>query len=445
MLPHVNWGDLFFDLFYVAAAYNLAAILKYDSSFWSIFYFFACFGPVYSNFWNVKTIQDARFSVPNDVVHTTLDVLHLSALATAVLHIQPVARMSHPVKYYDTFMFCLANLAGSMHGLLYSGEIAFIWVDGDDSAKHQGVKDVKHSLVTVCFNVASTVYAGFLHYSEHYDGNPVNHGPMIIMWVSWLSKPAATYLFYVVLAGGTDFKKFSVPINIDFVIHRIGEWTMLMLGESILSLLIVNDVHHKAQVEYYTTFYVGIVSVTLLQVLYFRTQPHSADHHAMRRTRKSGIAFNYFIQFYSAALIVVGASYNMLLSEYTEKYFNDAEDKNEDYERWLAESSSTKDGVSTKERREVISRRFGLGLFFTFICLECLTLCHAGFVSRKSRFHDDDGNLRIKHMLVVIFGRAFTAIFCGTYWLWWNPEPYVDAIIGLSAILVQVSVQYMSP
>ena len=38
VLPHVNWGDLFFDLFYVAAAYNLAAILKYDSSFWSIFY-----------------------------------------------------------------------------------------------------------------------------------------------------------------------------------------------------------------------------------------------------------------------------------------------------------------------------------------------------------------------------------------------------------------------
>jgi hypothetical protein len=28
MQPHVNWGDLFWDLFYVSAAYNLAAALK---------------------------------------------------------------------------------------------------------------------------------------------------------------------------------------------------------------------------------------------------------------------------------------------------------------------------------------------------------------------------------------------------------------------------------
>ena len=27
VLPHINWGDLFFDLFYVAAAYNLGTLL----------------------------------------------------------------------------------------------------------------------------------------------------------------------------------------------------------------------------------------------------------------------------------------------------------------------------------------------------------------------------------------------------------------------------------
>ena len=44
-LPHVNWGDLFFDLFYVAAAYNLGALLKADPTPRGLLYFFALFLP----------------------------------------------------------------------------------------------------------------------------------------------------------------------------------------------------------------------------------------------------------------------------------------------------------------------------------------------------------------------------------------------------------------
>ena len=80
-------------------------------------------------------------------------------------------------------------------------------------------------------------------------------------------------------------------MNIDFVIHRYGEWTMLMLGESILSLLIVNDISRNNESSYYLTFYLGIISVTLIQFLYFKSQAHDADHHAMRRTRNAGILY----------------------------------------------------------------------------------------------------------------------------------------------------------
>ena len=43
ILPHVNWGDLFFDLFYVAAAYNLAVILKESPSWEGFVYFISCY------------------------------------------------------------------------------------------------------------------------------------------------------------------------------------------------------------------------------------------------------------------------------------------------------------------------------------------------------------------------------------------------------------------
>ena len=41
--------------------------------------------------------------------------------------------------------------------------------------------------------------------------------------------------------------------------HRLGEWVMLMLGESVLSLLIVEE---SAGRKYYVTFYSGMISVT---------------------------------------------------------------------------------------------------------------------------------------------------------------------------------------
>ena len=49
-------------------------------------------------------------------------------------------------------------------------------------------------------------------------------------------------------------------MNIDFAIHRNGEWIMLMLGESIFSLLIV-EVPADSN-DYYTTFFCGVGPVT---------------------------------------------------------------------------------------------------------------------------------------------------------------------------------------
>jgi hypothetical protein len=40
--------------------------------------------------------------------------------------------------------------------------------------------------------------------------------------------------------------------------HRIGEWVMLMLDESVLSLLIVEELSGR---RYYVTFYSGMISV----------------------------------------------------------------------------------------------------------------------------------------------------------------------------------------
>ena len=61
ILPHINWGDLFFDLFYVAAAYNLSYVLLYSPNAEGFLYLLGLFGPILLE-WFQRTFFDARFA-----------------------------------------------------------------------------------------------------------------------------------------------------------------------------------------------------------------------------------------------------------------------------------------------------------------------------------------------------------------------------------------------
>ena len=81
---------------------------------------------------------------------------------------------------------------------------------------------------------------------------------------------------------------------------------MLMLGESIPSLV---TLEHAGSIEpgdhrYTLAFYSGIVTVTLFQYLFFRTQPVHAKDHVLRRRQSGAFLFFYAHIFYSASLIL---------------------------------------------------------------------------------------------------------------------------------------------
>ena len=98
ILPHINWGDLFFDLFYVAAAYNLGTLLMstltpslYDRG---IVYFIGVFGPLY-NCWESKLVYESRYSV-GDYAHQILEVIRVFLISISVLHIKSIELMADP-------------------------------------------------------------------------------------------------------------------------------------------------------------------------------------------------------------------------------------------------------------------------------------------------------------------------------------------------------------
>ena len=87
-----------------------------------------------------------------------------------------------------------------------------------------------------------------------------------------------------------------MPHNIDYLIHRYGEWVMLMIGESVLSLLIVETVETK---DYYIIALVGVLTVILIQTLKFESEPAHPEGHALLQSILSATSFTLLIEMLS--------------------------------------------------------------------------------------------------------------------------------------------------
>lgn len=451
-VPHTNWGDMFFDLFYVAAAYNLADIIKADPSMISLLYFFGCFGPI-TSIWMNKMIYDGRFQTPDDIFHPILEVIQLCFLAGAVQHIRPVNYMSQGTKYTTMMIFCLFVWVGNLYNIFGYSEIRLWGVTGQQiNAKHSAVTSIYSALIPFFFVTVATLYSLIVYINantfsgEKGDGGEdydkiVHHAPIILLLTAWIIRMGALFPIIYFRGKGKDHKEITVPVNVKYVIHRCGEWTMLMLGESVLSLLIVPVV--KGEFQFYFTFFVGVLSVIFLQFLYFKSQPHHEDGHAFRRTRLAGAMFAAMLQFYSAGLILVGVSFKMLLNEFKIDEVNYEERSLlVAHDRLLAGEKSPL-SYSREEMRERIANFFCLSLLAVFLFLDAMILCHKGIKASVNRCScSDTGRLRASGVLVIVIFRLAIDVFIGTACLYIT-SPAILALFGLISIFLQVGIRYM--
>ena len=70
-----------------------------------------------------------------------------------------------------------------------------------------------------------------------------------------------------------------LQIHVEHMAERFGLWAMLVLGESMISLVTVKVVQDW---QHYLVVFVGLVIVFFLQHLYFDAQPVHANDHAFR-------------------------------------------------------------------------------------------------------------------------------------------------------------------
>mmetsp|Transcript_4866 Transcript_4866/g.11092 ORF Transcript_4866/g.11092 Transcript_4866/m.11092 type:complete len:593 (-) Transcript_4866:185-1963(-) len=228
-----------------------------------------------------------------------------------------------------------------------------------------------------------------------------------------------------------DIRHRYVPSNIDYVIHRYGEWILLMIGEGILSLLIVETVEVK---DYYIITTFGILTVIFIQILKFESEPTHAEGHAMWQNLRNAMCYSYLIQILSMALIVFGVTYKVFLNGILK-------DKESKMSRMLAESPVISDAVS--------AHVFSGSLLVVLLSLELMCLTHSGYkraleylVRPKGGQH---GQNTMPHWPVVIIALFKAGILCFTLTLsQWTTDPAIMTICGCFIVLALASTRVMN-
>ena len=155
-----------------------------------------------------------------------------------------------------------------------------------ETADLHAVEDVHHEATTEEHGAGARGGHRLLSSSSSGEGHVLDRSVWDIYDLPMTLTAAAYFLrFFLMgmrffLRGGVkcDVRKWFVPSNIDYLIHRYGEFVMLMIGEGVLSLLIVETVESK---EYFMTVGCGLLTMIFIHVLKMESEPHDSTKHAL--------------------------------------------------------------------------------------------------------------------------------------------------------------------
>jgi hypothetical protein len=127
----------------------------------------------------------------------------------------------------------------------------------------------------------------------------------------WLSMSAVNILYYVIVFGGKlTITRNTVPLHLMYVLHRHGEWLMLLIGESLFSMLLsTKGIYADTfldQCEVYWTYFCALRIAMLLHFNAFTYESWTPETHAMRRSARAGTAYMANRNIYYGSVLAMG-------------------------------------------------------------------------------------------------------------------------------------------
>ena len=316
--PHTNWFDLFFDLVFVGAAFQLGTLLKATVSAEGALYFASIFLSLHMA-WSNKLHYDACIDA-DDLAHKTLDMVEALLVCAAALHIGSGSARHTPVQDIQdratghAWGFSLCHCALRLLDCVRWHEV--FRARETSGSIHTARIQIKQKLETALLYFGAAVLSNSDWTSP---GLASRNGACLVWLAAALFEQHSRTRRVFGWCGATAVPRDKrIPMHIIYSLHRYGEWIMLTIGESMLSLVV--GVRLADTPSVYVVFACGFFSAAALQFLHYSTQPFEPAEHAMRRHAKAGLLWGQGLAYYSAALIAFGVAIKVLLAYHDKPY-----------------------------------------------------------------------------------------------------------------------------
>ena len=182
--------------------------------------------------WVQKVYYDARFTFEDDLYHRFMQICVLVVLATAVVHIRPVAEMSRAQDVFSMFLFSLIMVLGHLTTIVTWLEVYFFGVGQRKNMRSVSVLTIRFTLLNLAFSGAALAVAAAAYYGSDGDNEKKLRFLADEEAKDYDTKTGANYTDY-----GTDQDKYgagdaydttNVPIILILVGHVLFYVAMLV-------------------------------------------------------------------------------------------------------------------------------------------------------------------------------------------------------------------------
>jgi len=495
----IKWNTYFFDLFFVAAAFNLGHLLMsglneddYDDT---LLYVIGIYGGIYDIFLRAS-LYDSQFS-SSDYVHRIIELLRIFCLSMVVAYIGPIERMTDPT-YKNTFMMTLWFFLELLIRIALELELYFFTKGDRIAIKNQSKRHLLMEILPVSvFYLAATIIARVLH-TEQYDnlvdvlddlddtdsGHTTGNTTVVeehrflssvhiteLEWdVYWNHKGNLPIIFLVfgvlyshlamgviswVLSPKPNIRSLLVPMNIDFLIHRFGEFNMIFFGEAIMGLLIVNTAEHF---YYRIQLCLGVLSVMILQNFKYESEPHGEKHYLWGGGLRALCVYSFLTELLCLFMVGLAISYKSWLILVAEEWDDNIELFEEEVAGSPEQEAELEESFGTERRLNAggpemtfyaSETLYSISLAVVLLIIVVMSYSHIGF--KKMIFPIRHGRLHYSSLLRLIIQLGLI-IFVGTMHFWvikktegndldgkiWidQPQYFFKNIIGFVVILI---------
>ncbi len=235
----------------------------------------------------------------NDYFHHLVEITRYLCVGAAIYNITPISHFSNP-KTDDVMVFTLTMLMELVMTMGLNVELYRKGQGDRTSIKNHTLDEFKFkngptfALYLTAFILAAVNFT-YDHEknhrvlgpaSEYQDENAysadslwdIHDLPMTLTTAAYFLRFVSSSIRFHYREKKGDVRDWYVPANIDYLIHRYGEFVMLMIGEGVMSVLVVITVETR---EYDVVVICGMLTMIFLNVLKTESDPADASKHAL--------------------------------------------------------------------------------------------------------------------------------------------------------------------